>query len=627
MSHDLATLDRTIDTLAERLLERRAPSGHWEGRLASSALSTATALVALTLDERASARAYRELITSGLAWLVAHQNPDGGWGDTVVSFSNLSTTVLCWAALSLGGPEGPPESGRHVAIDRAEHWLRGQVGDLGATSLKQAILRRYGSDRTFSAPILTVLALAGKLGAGADAWRLVPQLPFELAACPQRWFRWMRLPVVSYALPALVAIGQVRHHHAPTRNPLLAPVRSALRTRTLQVARNMQPASGGYLEAVPLTAFVAMSLISAGAGDDPIVARGIRFLIDSARADGSWPIDTNLATWVTTLSVDALAAGNRLSADDRRRIARWLLDQQVAQEHPFTHARPGGWAWTDRPGGVPDADDTAGALLAIWNLAGVEQADAAMAGINWLLDLQNSDGGIPTFCRGWGALPFDRSAPDLTAHALEAWNAWHAAVVMDLQRRMSRAAERAVVYLADRQGQDGSWTPLWFGNQHAAGELNLTYGTARVVGALTAPLARRSSSAAESHRRGLAWLLSAQNEDGGWGGTSGSPSSIEETGVAVYALARSLVGSPEVADAMGRGAEWLVAATDKGRQTPPSPIGLYFARLWYYEELYPLVWSLKGLSEARARLTVTPPMTRRALYSPFLPVQVGTFLC
>ncbi|MEZ6048428.1 MAG: hypothetical protein R3C11_23220 [Planctomycetaceae bacterium] len=40
--------------------------------------------------------------------------------------------------------------------------------------------------------------------------------------------------------------------------------------------------------------------------------------------------------------------------------------------------------------------------------------------MNWLLDLQNRDGGWPTFCRGWGALPFDRSAPDLTAHALRA---------------------------------------------------------------------------------------------------------------------------------------------------------------------------------------------------------------
>ncbi len=580
MSQDAGALDRTIGTLAARLLERRTLGGHWEGRLASSALSTATATVALMLEQRASGHDRRSLIDSGLAWLIANQNTDGGWGDTVVSFSNLSTTMLCWSALSLG--VDAHESAR-TAIERAEGWLARQVGDLSSTSLKRAILTRYGKDRTFSAPILTVLALAGRLGPGAGAWRLVPQLPFELAACPHRWFRWMRLPVVSYALPALVAIGQVRHRHAPTRNPMFATLRSALRSRTLRIAREMQPESGGYLEAVPLTAFVVMSVVSAGAADDGIVAHGIRFLIASARADGSWPIDTNLATWVTTLSVGTLAPNDWLPDEDRRRILQWLLNQQVAHEHPFTHAKPGGWAWTDLAGGVPDADDTAGALLAIWTLGGVTQLNAAVAGIEY------------------------RSAPDLTAHALEAWSIWYPAVASDLQRRISEAAERGALYLAQDQRPDGSWAPLWFGNQHVAGEVNLTYGTARVIGALAASLTRHSSAAERSRGRGLTWLLNAQNSDGGWGGAGGAPSSIEETGVALHALGRNADHpSPPPADAMRRGVRWLLAATEEGRRTPASPIGLYFARLWYYEELYPLVLGLQGLAQVRAAMTLTP---------------------
>jgi squalene-hopene/tetraprenyl-beta-curcumene cyclase len=632
MSRDPGALDRTIETLTRRLLARRTPLGYWEGHLASSALATATAVVALIADQRASRRDHTALITSGVGWLVSHQNDDGGWGDTTLSVSNLSTTLLCWAALGLGGPKGPPlrphgsdkdghggdpaHSGPDVveadlqvrlekqARERAERWLRGQVGDLEGASLKRAILDRYGSDRTFSVPILTVLALAGKLGSGAGAWRQVPQLPFELAACPHRCFRWMRLPVVSYALPALVAIGQVRHRHAPTRNPLLAAIRSRLRVRTLHLAREMQPESGGYLEAVPLTAFVVMSLVAAGRPHDPIVNRGVGFLAASARADGSWPIDTNLATWVTTRAVAALDSGNGLGSDDRRRIVQWLLNQQVRVEHPFTHARPGGWAWTNLTGGVPDADDTAGALLALYSLSGTEQVDGAAAGLTWLLALQNSDGGIPTFCRGWGALPFDRSAADLTAHALEAWNAWHGAVVINLQHRISRAAGRAVAYLAREQRPDGSWAPLWFGNQQVPGELNLTYGTARVVSALATPL-RRSSCADRSRQRGLMWLLAAQNQDGGWGGGNGAPSSIEETGLAVDALTRTPSALPGLAEAIIRGARWLVEATDEGRRTPASAIGLYFARLWYYEELYPLVWGLKALCQARGSVTLT----------------------
>ena len=37
---------------------------------------------------------HREHIDAGVKWLVAHQNADGGWGDTVKSFSNISTTML-----------------------------------------------------------------------------------------------------------------------------------------------------------------------------------------------------------------------------------------------------------------------------------------------------------------------------------------------------------------------------------------------------------------------------------------------------------------------------------------------------------------------------------------------------
>jgi squalene-hopene/tetraprenyl-beta-curcumene cyclase len=596
---DDSALDRTVATLTRRLLEHRKPSGCWEGYLASSALSTATATVALILSDRKRGSSFGGLVRSGLEWLIANQNADGGWGDTTISLSNLSTTVLCWSALSVGAPYHETTD----SIPRAERWLRSQAGELKPERLQATILGRYGQDKTFSVPILTVLALTGKLGSESSAWRLVPQLPFELSGFPHGWFQWLRLPVVSYALPALVAIGQVRHRRAPSRNPVFRLIRSALESTTLRKALEMQPASGGFLEAVPLTAFVAMSLIEAGSAGHAIVANGLRFLETSVRPDGSWPIDTNLSTWVTTLSVNALAAGSTVSKEDQRCSLQWLLDQQVRHEHPFTHARPGGWAWTDLSGGVPDADDTSGALLAIWNLAGPANVDAAVAGITWLLDLQNSDGGIPTFCKGWGALPFDRSAPDLTAHALEAWSAWFAAVEPGLRRRIASAAARALNYLERHQQTDGSWIPLWFGNQHAPDELNHTYGTAGVTAALNASLVCDLPAAKQARRRGVEWLLRVQNANGGWSGSAHGPSSIEETSLALSALATRERREPPadtILKAIDRGAAWLIEATDEGRRTPASAIGLYFARLWYYEELYPIVFALRALSRVRS---------------------------
>ena len=349
-----------------------------------------------------------------------------------------------------------------------------------------------------------------------------------------------------------------------------------------------------------------MSLAGAGRANSPVVEYGVRFLLESMRTDGSWPIDTNLATWVTTLAVDALAHANALSADDQRRVRRWLIAQQSATEHPFTHAAPGAWAWTPLSGGVPDADDTAGAVLALHHLADRDHAAvaAAAAGIVWLLDVQNRDGGVPTFCRGWGTLPFDRSTPEITSHALQAWNAWLPGMSAPLQGRIQLGAARAIRFLCRVQRDDGSWVPLWFGNEHAADEENPTYGTARVLLGLSAPLAVDHTEVAESRRRGLTWLTQAQNTDGGWGGARGAPSSIEETGVALSALASAAdyVHDDLFTRAIVRGCEWLMGAITKNCDA--APVGLYFARLWYYEELYPFVFALHGLATARRTLAV-----------------------
>ena len=70
-----------------------------------------------------------------------------------------------------------------------------------------------------------------------------------------------------------------------------------------------------------------------------MIDEGVRFIVNSARPDGSWPIDTNLATWVTTLSVNALAAADDLdSLDTKDKILAWLLKQQYTERHPYTGA-------------------------------------------------------------------------------------------------------------------------------------------------------------------------------------------------------------------------------------------------------------------------------------------------
>ena len=529
MSLDPARLDAALATARAALLAERQANGHWEGELSSSALSTAVAVAALHHIQTATDADHTALIQGGLQWLAEHANEDGGWGDTTKSLSNISTTTLCWATLH-AVPEAAEQHADTIAA--AEQWLTQTAGGATPEHLAPAIIARYGKDRTFSVPILTHCALAGK-----GRWDDVIQLPFELAALPRNWFAALRLPVVSYALPALIAIGQCRHHHRPTWNPVTRLFRNAAREKTLQVLEQIQPSNGGFLEATPLTSFVTMSLAGSGLADHPVARKGVEFIQASVRADGSWPIDTHLATWVTTLSVNAL--GEALPDEDRAPIRQWLLAQQYREVHPFTDAAPGGWSWTPLPGGVPDADDTPGALLALKQLGDIDDTtrNAARAGCRWLLDLQNRDGGIPTFCRGWTNLPFDRSSPDLTAHTLRAWLAWRDELP-DLADRIDDAVHAAARFLAQSEGAglDG-WAPLWFGNQLEPHEINWTYGTAKVLLALNEPEQQALPGGALRVTRAKNALLEMQHETGAWSGFKGGEPSIEETALALEALA------------------------------------------------------------------------------------------
>jgi squalene-hopene/tetraprenyl-beta-curcumene cyclase len=227
-------------------------------------------------------------------------------------------------------------------------------------------------------------------------------------------------------------------------------------------------------------------------------------------------------------------------------------------------------------------------------------------------------------------------------------------MVLDIEQAQARG--RAL--LARTQHRDGSWSPLWFGNQDHPTEDNPVYGTAKVL------IAYRDLGLMDSPeaQRGVAWLIANQNEDGGWGsgvwdkvrnaecgvGSGGetepgddyrveslgervpstqSPvlstssdcqvtvsnpkskiqnlkSSVEETGLAVEALLAAFPSDPEhrrpspAAQAVARGLSWLLDRVEAGQHRQPAPIGFYFAKLWYYERLYPLIFTVAALGRA-----------------------------
>ncbi|MCK6474698.1 MAG: squalene--hopene cyclase [Planctomycetes bacterium] len=561
-----SSLDRCHARALDALRTARCAEGFWEGRLASSPLATAVACCALANEKEAGAD-----LAAAHAYLKATQHADGGWGDTARSKSNLAATllVLCADRMAPFLNDG--------ARAKGEAWVEKAGG------LRDGLKRVYGSDLTFQVPIRMTAAAAGML-----PWREVDALPFELALAPRTLMGVLGLPVVSYALPALVCVGLSRHAQAPSWFLPARALRAAAAGRALDLARMMQPESGGYLEAVPITAFCLLGLKAAGRGDHDVARNARRFLRATQRSDGSWPVEVNLSVWNTTRAVEALAAGGAPAGEILGRTRAWLLAQQVTVPHPYTGTHPGGWGWNHLPGSVPDADDTSGALLALRALGVPASSDDLQAGARWLLVLQNRDGGWPTFCRGWQKLPFDKSAPDLTAHALRALNACglgeHPAVAAGWR------------YLERQQRADGSFAPLWFGCEQAPDELNATYGTCHVLFALAG-----EKGHAPMRGRALAWLRGIQNADGGFGGCQGAPSTVEETGLALRALCGHGAAPDDAACA--RAANWLAERQRADGSWDPAPVGFYFAVLWYYEELYPLCYALGGLGAWRRRVS------------------------
>jgi squalene-hopene/tetraprenyl-beta-curcumene cyclase len=208
-------------------------------------------------------------------------------------------------------------------------------------------------------------------------------------------------------------------------------------------------------------------------------------------------------------------------------------------------------------------------------------------------------------------MPFDRSCPDLTAHAIRAWLAWQGAPPW---AALGKAFGRAIRYLQRSQRSDGSWLPLWFGNQRAPRQENPVYGTSRVVAALAELNHDEYPAATAMLTRAAAWLMDAQNTDGGWGGERTSASTIEETALAVEAIARTMqwskqpachfeIGMDEINHSLTRGVNWLIDAIHRGEDLHPSPIGLYFASLWYSQSLYPIIFTVAALGQAKRTLT------------------------
>jgi squalene-hopene/tetraprenyl-beta-curcumene cyclase len=193
-----------------------------------------------------------------------------------------------------------------------------------------------------------------------------------------------------------------------------------------------------------------------------------------------------------------------------------VLGEEIRGPGDWQVRRPrvtsGGWAFEFDNDNYPDTDDTAEVVLALRRAAlpAAEAKPAIERGLRWLAGMQSKDG-------GWGAFDADNTRAlvnklpfcDFGA-VIDPPSADVTAHIVEAFAAEGQAdhpaVRRGVVWLLRAQEADGSWFGRW--------GANYIYGTGAVVPALIAAGVRPSKPAI---RRAVAWLEDHQNPDGGWG--------------------------------------------------------------------------------------------------------------
>ena len=527
-------LEKAIERGANHLLSLQADQGYWQGELEADSTLESDYIYYLHILGKADPERIAKLAN----YVRQRQLPDGGWSIYPGGPSELNATCKAYFALKLAG-----DSPYAPNLVRA----REMVHRLGGLEHSNSYVRFY-------------LALVG-----AVSWDLVPSIPPELMLIPH-WFifniyemsSWTRGIVIPMAILSSLRPNWRLPEHAhvdelfkdPERktaaldwsdqllswkNVFLAVDRGfklyekfpwkPFRQRAIREAKswmlNHIERTEGLAAIYPSMMNSIFTLMAFGHGpDDPLTLREIkefsRFEIEDEETIRMQPCVSPV--WDTCIAMVALEeAGLPPDHPALVKAANWILSKQVLGPGDWQvknkDAEPGGWAFEFRNDFYPDVDDTAFVLMALQRVKYPEPArmEAAMRrGIQWLLSMQNRDGGWGAFDRDNNRkflcnIPFadhnamiDPSTADVTARVVEClgrygWSAEHSVI------------QRAVKFLLQDQSKDGSWFGRW--------GVNYIYGTSGVLRALeTVSLATR-----EFCKRAVSWLRSVQKVDGSFG--------------------------------------------------------------------------------------------------------------
>ncbi|SMO37417.1 terpene cyclase/mutase family protein [Melghirimyces algeriensis] len=318
--------------------------------------------------------------------------------------------------------------------------------------------------------------------------------------------------------------------------------------------------------------------------------------------------ETTSTVWDTALISYALQeAGVSAQHPAIQKGVRYLLSRQHVRYGDWALRNPGespgGWGFSDINTMNPDLDDTSYSLRALGPSTRMDYQifESWNRGGRWALSMQNRDGGWSAFEKNT-----DKKWPKVLLPATDARTVWTDPSTNDLTGRMLEwignhlgwkqghpVVDRAVRFLLRNQESDGSWFGRW--------GIAYIYGTWAALTGLTAVELKHRD---DSIRRGVDWLLSIQNKDGGWGESCESDvqrkyiplnrSILVQTAWAVDALV-AVYDRP--VPALEAGVFRLLEMVKNMDSLEKYPTGGGLAGQFYiYYHSYPYIWPLVALS-------------------------------
>ena len=336
----------------------------------------------------------------------------------------------------------------------------------------------------------------------------------------------------------------------------------------------------------------------------PRIKRGMSW-IDSNREPDGYQKRFVLSVWDTSFSISALRKSNLdCSADSLLKAAAWIVNVQTqGGGYNWSNAPSGGWSYNEYNILYPDNDDTALAITALNDLRFTSYSTefrkrmAVEKGKEWLLYMQNDDGGWGTFERHDGDKDYkdptesteDPSVADITGHVLTALSTCG-------YTEDDVVIQKCIEYIKKDQNDQGAWYGRW--------GLCYLYGTSCILQGL-ADIGYNMDD--DFIQKAVDWLLAQQNEDGGWGEhfswwsekngisfTQMGPSTPEQTAWAIMALMK--VDAERYMDQIEEGVQYLLDIQEEygGWEHP------YYTVLGlnpYKNPYYPHYFSLAALSD------------------------------